>query len=249
MNAFVKIFYAGLAALFLPLVAVPGGLAEDLAEAVPEIVIASPSVGGWYLRGDLGYSWSKFKKADYSTDNSGAGASGFNDRFYGDLKGSFLIGGGAGYQVADYFRTDFTLDYMTRARFEASCGGDTGCGMEGSGHLSALSVLANAYVDLGNFAGFTPYIGAGLGGTHIKWADLHHNAGTLEGAANWRFTYALMAGASVDLTHNLKLDAGYRYRHVNGGKMFEGNSALGDGHDKGMGIHDIRIGLRYMFDR
>jgi opacity protein-like surface antigen len=56
-----------------------------------------------------------------------------------------------------------------------------------------------------------------------------------------------MAGASVDLTQNLKLDAGYRYRHINGGKMFEGGQYLGDGYDKGMDIHDVRVGLRYMF--
>ncbi len=37
------------------------------------------------------------------------------------------------------------------------------------------------------------------------------------------------------------------YRHVNGGKMFEGNQWTDAGYDKGLNIHDIRVGLRYMF--
>ena len=38
---------------------------------------------------------------------------------------------------------------------------------------------------------------------------------------NWRFAWALMAGTSYCLTDNLKLDVGYRYSHINGGRMFE----------------------------
>ncbi len=158
----------------------------------------------------------------------------------GGYRGSFQFGGGAGYQVTDYFRTDLTMDYLTRGKFD-------GDGIVGDAKYSALSILANAYVDLGNFKGFTPYVGAGLGGTYVDWSDVSTPAGDRDGAANWRFTYALMAGVSVDLTQSLKLDAGYRYRHVNGGRMFEGDGYSGDGRDRGLNIHDLRIGLRYAF--
>ena len=250
MKSLTKTLFAGVAASVALTVLAPVALAADIIEPVPEVpevVVAPPAVGGWYLRGDIGYSWNKFKGANYSVVGSACDPCGNETAFVdkkdikgGDLKGSFLIGGGIGYQVTDYFRTDFTLDYMTRAKFTSE---------RDESHLSALSLLANAYVDLGNFGGVTPYVGAGIGGTRIKWADLVDttNGGALPGDANWRFTYALMAGASVDLTHNLKLDAGYRYRHVNGGKMFDGKYGLGDGYDKGMDIHDVRVGLRYMF--
>ncbi|MFC0244092.1 outer membrane protein [Falsochrobactrum ovis] len=264
MKSFTKQIYAGVAASAMLMVAAMPSQAADfiepVPEPVPEVVVAPPAVSGWYIRGDLGYSWSKFKKADYATIDNCVGCGGSrtfgSNTLHGDLKGSFLLGGGVGYQVTDYFRTDLTLDYMTRSKFEgntfgANCNGNIDCASEERGHYSALSILANVYVDLGNFSGVTPYVGAGIGGTRVKWADLKdvRYGGTQEGATNWRFTYALMAGATVDLTHNLKLDAGYRYRHVNGGKMFEGNRWIGDGYDKGMHIHDVRVGMRYLFDR
>lgn len=257
MTGSLKTFFAGAAASFALLAVAPGAFAADMIEppVVPEVVVAPPAVGGWYLRGDIGYSKAKFRGADYTTiDNCDpCGPVLGSNTLDGDLKGSFLIGGGIGYQVTDYFRTDLTVDYMTRAKFDGSTYGvgcdDITCASDERSRFSALSILANAYVDLGNFAGITPYVGAGIGGTRVKWSDIEdvRYGGSHEGAANWRFTYALMAGASVDLTHNLKLDAGYRYRHINGGKMFEGDQWIGDGHDKGMNVHDVRVGLRYMF--
>lgn len=223
---------------------------------VPEVVVAPPAAGGWYLRGDVGYGWNKFKRTDYATiDDCECGDLTFGgNSLKGKLKGSFLIGGGVGYQVTDYFRADLTADYMTRARFNgytfgSACNGDPTCASDERSKFSALSILANAYVDLGNFNGFTPYVGAGIGGTRVSWSDIHdvRYGGSHEGAANWRFTYALMAGMSVDLTQSLKLDAGYRYRHINGGKMFQGNQWIGDGYDKGINVHDVRVGLRYQF--
>lgn len=246
MNSRIKTFCAGLAVSAALMAFAPVAYAADYIEPVPEVIVAPPAVGGWYLRGDVGYSAAKFRGADYSLGGSGCNPCGEGTGVYkkdlkgGDLKGSFLLGGGVGYQVTDYFRTDLTLDYMTRAKFTSD---------RDESQMSALSLLANAYVDLGNFGGVTPYVGAGIGGTRVKWNDLVDttNGGVLPGDANWRFTYALMAGASVDLTQNLKLDAGYRYRHINGGKMFGPNYGLGDGYDKGMNIHDVRVGLRYMF--
>jgi len=243
MNSPVRNLCAGLAASVALMVSASLGMASDYNESVPEVVIAPPAVGGWYLRGDVGYSAPKFRGASYTLpDGDGCNGCGEDDLQIhgGKLKGAFLFGGGVGYQVTDYFRTDLTLDYMTRAKFTSD---------HDESQMSALSLLANAYVDLGNFAGVTPYVGAGIGGTRVKWNDLVDttNDGVLSGDANWRFTYALMAGASVDLTQSLKLDAGYRYRHINGGKMFNGDFGVGDGYDKGMNVHDIRVGLRYMF--
>lgn len=213
---------------------------------IPEVVLPPSAVGGWYLRGDIGYSAPKFKGTDYTTVGIGCGKCGEevgvidHHSLDGKLKGSFLLGGGIGYQVTDYFRTDLTLDYLTRSKFTSD---------RDESRMSALSLLANAYVDLANFNGFTPYVGAGIGGTRVKWADVVDttNNGVLPGAANWRFTWALMAGVSYDLTENLKLDAGYRFRRIDGGKMFDGAGQVGAGFDKKLDIHDVRVGLRYQF--
>ena len=60
-----------------------------------------------------------------------------------------------------------------------------------------------------------------------------------------------MAGTSYCLTDNLKLDVGYRYSHVNGGRMFElapvTGPGAGPGFDDGFNVHEARAGLRYQF--
>ena len=119
--------------------------------------------------------------------------------------------------------------------------------------------MANAYVDLGTYGAFTPYVGGGIGGTYVKWNDLKNTSCetadptncddtvTHGGKGNWRFSYALMAGASVDVTCNVKADLGYRFLHVNGGSMFGYAENGGPGRDKGFNVHEVRAGARYLF--
>lgn len=229
MRALTKKSYAGLVVTIAAISFAAPSFAADIDEKVPEVVVSEPVTNGWYLRGDLGYGWSNVRKDQVSID--------------GETGGSFLLGAGVGYQATDWLRADLTVDYLTRANFEARMGGtiDT--------KMSAVSVLANAYVDLGNLAGFTPYVGAGVGATHIDWSVAGDTGGlSFDGAKNWRFTYAAMAGVSMDLTQNLKLDTGYRFRRINGGAMFDDVAGLGSVDDKGLNVHDLRIGLRYTFN-
>src|SRR5690606_27830882 len=130
------------------------------------------------------------------------------------------------------------------------CGSPTvPCQSTDHARMSALLLLANAYVDLGTWNRVTPYIGAGIGGAHVRWGDLTNAIpGTPDqvhkGSKSWRFAYALMAGASYCLTDRVALDAGYRFSHIEGGRMFERNGA-GPGFDKGFNTHEVRAGLRY----
>jgi opacity protein-like surface antigen len=139
------------------------------------------------------------------------------------------LGGGIGYQVDDHFRVDLTGDYWFDSDFRGSTSGICGgapCTSIDTSSVNAFLLLANAYVDLGTYNGITPYIGAGIGGAHVDWDNLRNEIPGQppvehEGAANWRFAYAVMAGASYCLTDKLKLDAGYRYSRIEGGRMFE----------------------------
>ncbi|RVG01622.1 porin family protein, partial [Sinorhizobium meliloti] len=63
------------------------------------------------------------------------------------------------------------------------------------------------------------------------------------GRDSWRFTYALMAGVSYDVTDRLKFDAGYRYSQIADGDMFGSGGAKG--HDDGLSRHEFRVGLRF----
>ncbi|MDX8493740.1 porin family protein [Mesorhizobium sp. VK22B] len=253
-------------ALFAALFAGVAGpaLAADFAEpppveeAPPPIVEQQPiDVGGWYIRGDIDYHWSRFGGGDYITYGAAPQTQGSFDS--GKLKGAFSAGAGIGYQVNQYFRTDLTADWMGKSNFRGStvgfCGGGVPCVSTDTSSYSALLLLANAYVDIGTWHGVTPYVGAGIGGAWVKWDTLHNSDDDgdffHQGGKGWRFAYALMAGASYCLTDRVKLDVGYRYSHINGGKMFEyaSDSNVGPGYDRGINVHEVRGGLRYQFGR
>lgn len=187
---------------------------------------------GWYLRGDIGYSF----ETD-GEDADGLTASELDSEWSGGI--------GVGYQFTDFFRGDLTADY-SEGEFDGSAGA-----ISGTSDLETIGLMANAYIDLGTFVGITPYIGAGAGVTRTEFgpADLSPaGIGTIDGETDWRFTYALMAGASYDLTSNLKLDVGYRFTDVAGGDLYSGEilGAAVDGDDDGFTKHEVRAGLRYM---
>lgn len=227
----------------------------------PEVTIQEAS--GWYLRGDVGYSFNKIRGAEYFQGSAGN----LVDFTSTDLKDSFLIGAGVGYQINSYLRTDVTFDYMTSADFRGGTSGFCGdpgigqvsvaCSSSDRSHMKAYSLMANAYVDLGTYGYVTPYVGAGIGGTYVKWGKLRNTicddpyAGGCYGSdhggeKSWRFTYALMAGATIDVTCALKADVGYRFRHVTGGDMFGFVNNGGPGRDKGFYSHEARVGARYL---
>lgn len=230
-------------------------VAADLVEPQPPMVevpqYAPVNTGGWYIRGDVDYHWSNMRGSDYITYGPPAGTGSFTTT---DLNGAWSLGGGVGYKVNRYFRTDLTADYLFKSDFNGhtvgTCNGGP-CSSDDASAYSALLLLANAYADLGTYHGFTPYVGAGIGGARIKWDDLHNviGGGTTihKGDSNWRFAYALMAGVSYCLTRHIDLDVGYRFTHINGGQMFDYAPVAGPGFDHGINVNEVRAGLRYNF--
>lgn len=218
------------------------------------------AASGWYIRGDVGYGWNRSSGVDFFQGDLNTYTAFTSSK----LRGSYSVGGGVGYQATERLRGDLTLDYFNRSKFSGStrggCGVALDCISTDVANMNAYSLLANAYVDLYKWGRFTAYAGGGIGGTYVKWNGLVNTACDATdstncdptqyhgGGASWRFTYALMAGASVDLTCNLKADVGYRYRHVSGGSMFRAlNSSGYQGHDRGFDSHEVRGGLRYSF--
>lgn len=233
-------------------------------ETVVETVSPVSQASGWYLRGDAGYSANKIRGAHFFQGGSAAFDRDFDSA---KMKSSFGLGGGVGYQINDVLRTDATLDYLFKSDFRGSTTG--GCGVLPNGpctsrdisSMTAWSLMANAYVDFGTWYSITPYVGAGIGGTRINWKGLNNTScetgnplncdASVDhgGKKSWRFTYALMAGASVDLRCDLKADIGYRYRRVTKGDMFAYDRVGGGpGFDRGFNIHEGRVGLRYLFN-
>lgn len=223
----------------------------------PQIVEKEVSFGGWYLRGDAGYRWSKLRGTEYITYGAAAVEPGTSFFTSTDLEEAGTLGGGIGYQITRHLRTDVTADYWFKSDFRGTTAGfcppdGQPCSSTDKSSYSALLLMANAYVDLGTYRGATPYVGAGIGGARVRWNDLHNTIDDQtwvhKGAKNWRFAWALMAGASYCLTESLQLDAGYRFTRIEGGRMFEeSGTGAGPGFDKGFNAHEARAGLRYSF--
>jgi opacity protein-like surface antigen len=134
--------------------------------------------------------------------------------------------------------------------------------------FTAYALMLNGYADLGTFAGFTPYVGGGIGYTHVGWDALGSSyycvdgtgacasyglAGTSSapGIDSWRFSYALMAGIAYDVSPKVKIDFGYKYRHAASGGMsgWDAVSALAgatgaQASDGGLSSHEFMIGVR-----
>lgn len=253
---------------------------------------------GWYIRGDVGYVLGSSTSGTYRTFGdqdpdplvTAMGYSTLNyDRFNFDTTRE--ISGGVGYRLNSYIRgditgalwkrnvvgTDLDLGYTDSAGDLFICGDNTNptyptavaCRSTDTTRVSAIEIMANAYVDLGTYAGFTPYVGAGVGLTRLKFTSLRNSSVCIDASGNQitgcsgptathagldstRLTFALMAGAAYDLTKNLKLDLGYRYSRVKGGDMFNfdaASAAVGatgvQGKHSDLSSHQLKAGLRY----
>lgn len=242
-----------------------------------------PLVSGWYIRGDIGYRKTNIGSVSTpmsqpsgttSLDNAltglglaGPGIPSFApqvlDVMFGtaadpnpagspwSIKNGPTFGLGAGYKYK-WFRTDVTVDYATPSRIE----GGTGIGNRFySNKIDALTILGNLYLDLGEWGGFTPYIGAGVGASKVALRDVTYDAAmfpiTLPGQqpAQWNFSWAAMGGVSYKITQNMLIDVGYRYLSL--GDAVHGFKPPLDMvrlDFKNLTAHEVRIGLRYELD-
>jgi opacity protein-like surface antigen len=125
-----------------------------------------------------------------------------------------VVGGGLGYQFNDMFRMDMTADFT--GKYEIAPGAE----------ISTTTLLGNAYYDWSNDSMFTPYVGAGVG---YGWVNGSGTAADKDGIA-----LGLATGVAVDLTNNLSVDVGYRFRDI----MTSGADTM---------EHQATVGLRVKF--
>ncbi len=252
----VKQYRSGISAFSLAvlLAGVPhGASAADYDAAILQNAGVTPVEygSGWYLRGDIGGSF----KVDGDMTFFSIARTSFDDQSFGS---ALSYGVGGGYIFNDYFRADVTLDYNTGMDWQGtstiSACGLVACFSEEDASYDRLTLHANAYVALGRWAGFSPYVGAGLGVSHLDWTDYNSTvAGVVTPYATnseVSFSYALMAGFDIALSEKWKLDLGYKYTQVQGGVVAPANpggviSPLGDIRFDDLAIHEVRVGLRY----
>lgn len=237
--------------------------AADMPVEYPPIIEAPEpmplaAVGGWYLRGDIGYKYYQAPKGSLSSMPWGTTGNG-GQMGYEKMLGAADIGVGVGYKFNDYLRTDLTLDYETPAKFKGSFYCVTGgCGT-GVWHdservkITAYSALANAYADLGDFHGFKPYVGAGIGASYLRTSQVQSGMIDTDNTppnskGKWNLAWALMAGVEYPVSDRLSVDLGYRYLNLGDaqtGSATDGSGNVAHINYKDITAHEVRVGLRY----
>jgi opacity protein-like surface antigen len=214
---------------------------------------------GWYLRGDIGFTAQRVDHLYNLLYDTTAVVNTYEQEF----GKAASIGAGFGYRWNDFFRTDITAEYRTKSAFHGyetydTEGDDT---IDGDDRYNAnkteVTILANAYVDLGTYQSITPFVGAGIGASYNTingFTDENEmNSGYATGGdhSQWGFAWALYAGLGWAISPQWTLEVAYRYLNL-------GNAASGDlvpssgpndynnpmeFHD--LTSHDIKVGLRY----
>ncbi len=252
------------------------GLAAFIAQSAPacaaDLLPPAPSLdspalrgrfapeSGAYLRADTGFGALQTRSAASTFSTAPTGF-----QYDATQPGhAMLLGLGAGYQFNDYVRADVTGEYRGSARYTArtsyvdaaNCGAAR-CSDAYSASTQSAALMANVYGEIGSWFDVTPYIGFGAGVAHTSFAQMTvvaangHSAGQAPRASQVRPSFALMAGASWDLSSRLKIEAGYRYMTL--GAARSGAMACtpamgpcaGQVQQIGLSSHDLRIGLRY----
>ncbi len=223
-----------------------GGLASaaDLPPA-PRLPPPAPVVedfGGWYLRGDVGLGVAAARPDlqnepdPISTGVSSDFLSPYASESFNNttLSPSSMFDFGVGYRFNNWFRMDGTLEYRGGARLQSLYtltdpaspvfGGPLQYADFFNADVSSVVGLVNGYVDLGNYWGVTPFVGAGVGFAdnmlsgftdqgfgYASFGSLGSSGSYLDNGSKTSFAWALMAGLDFDVTRNLRLELGYRY--------------------------------------
>ncbi len=151
-------------------------------------------------------------------------------------KKKLMLAGAIGYRY-NYWRTELEYVWRDKNKWHKSTG--TGGGSRLS--FESYSYMWNNYIDFAPYYWLSPYVGAGIGWTKMKFNSTSYNAfGEWDDNA-WfnhtptKFTWSLGGGLTVKVTNRFNVDAGYRYYD------------MGSIHKMDVHAHEIYGGVRYVF--
>jgi opacity protein-like surface antigen len=257
----VKFFIAAGAASLMSSAA----FAADMAIAPPPY--APPVVedfGGWYLRGDIGFSNQRVSRLNNALDvNATTSVQNLN------FSSAGIFGLGAGYRFNNWFRVDITGEYRGNSTFFGTDAITFPGGFGTDTYHATKSewvVLGNAYVDLGTWWCITPFIGAGVGGARVSINGFTDQGIVTpvpgpgpalaslafgDNVSRWNFAWALHAGVAYRVTPNFTVELAYRYLDMGNGltgdlRTFDGvNNINNPTTFRSITSHDLKIGVRW----
>jgi opacity protein-like surface antigen len=209
--------------------------AADMAIAPPPSYAPPPveDFGGWYLRGDIGFS---NQNVNNVRDTNSAAYNNVAVAQTSSFGSAGIYGGGVGYQFNNWFRADVTGEYRGKSNFtglDVVTGTGPFAGFVGTDAYTAtkseLLFLANAYVDLGTWWCVTPFIGAGVGTARVSIGNFTDTGDFINGglqnhsfnyagqASQWNFAWAVHAGLAYRVTPGLTLELAYSYVSMGNG--------------------------------
>ena len=262
----VKFFIAAGAASLLSSMA----LAADL-PYTPQYVPPVEEVGGWYLRGDIGFSNQSVNRV---LDTNSAAFNNVAVSQTSSFSSAGIYGAGVGYQFNNWLRADITGQYRGKSSLTALdvvTGTGPFVGFVGTDNYTATKseflFLANAYVDLGTWWGVTPFVGAGIGTSRVSIANFTDTGDFIQGglqkhsfdfageASKWNFAWAAHAGLAYKLTSNVTLELAYSFVSLGSGitgPTFSFDQTTNTTHApfafKNIYSNDVKFGVRWELD-
>jgi opacity protein-like surface antigen len=259
MNRNKSILALGAVALMSSVSFVGSAVAADMAMRGPQTYYAPPpppveEFGGWYLRGDIGFSNQKVKEIRSTNEALYAPVTSLNQTSGVDTGGIYQVG--VGYQFNSWLRGDVTGQYRGNANihgqdlFRANAVGTNVYNYAGvdvyNASKSEWVVMANAYVDLGTWWCVTPFIGAGVGAARVTISNFtdagqialsqnqfgaygpgsQASVATAESGSKWNLAWALHTGLAYKVSPNMTMELGYSYMNLGSGTT--GNAARFD---------------------
>ena len=209
----------------------------------------------FYLRGDLGFLWSKRIKNKQTFYRESR-----NKRF----KNGFTSSIGLGYKINQYFRTEISYNRVDNLRYSAK-NIALAIPVTDITHykqkLKLQAIMINAYCNIPIKYNFKPYFGVGLGYSDIRPSIASRTITYLGNTRthSWKvnnsknFTYALTTGLIINITKKFDLDISYKFQDFGKIKGFHymGNGTIGTKikpiPDFRINTHSIMAGIRYSF--
>ena len=229
MRSVKSLIVAGAASVFSTAV-----FAADLPIAQPPMY-APPLVdfGGWYLRGDIGFSNQSVSRVLDTNSTAYNNVAVSQTSSFGSA-GIFDVG--VGYAFNNWFRADVTAQWRGKSNFtglDVVTGTGPFAGFVGTDIYTATKseflFLANAYFDLGTWWSVTPFIGGGIGTARVSIADFSDTGDFINGgaqfhsldyagqASKWNFAWAAHAGLAYRVTPSVTLELAYSYIDLGSG--------------------------------